>query len=120
MTKYLLGSEMVCPRCLAGVESSEHHYECVVPAEVAAAETPSPALLEEGEYERIRDAYLSRPWDDRKLDSQYVDILLPLAGAIASPGGSREWCADEATQALRRVMVLVLRGEMEAEVNRHG
>jgi len=121
--RYLAGTEALCEQCKSGEESSEHFYECVVPGEQRErdeAERKAALPLEEGEYERILAAFLNRPWDDRKLDSQYIDILLPLAGVIASPGGSREWCAYEATQALRRLMARVLHGEEQAEVNRHG
>jgi hypothetical protein len=115
----LLGDELVCRRCLAGMESQVHHASCVLPAEAAAAEESPFAELEDGEYERISADFHSREWSVRNRDAAYINILLPLAGAIASPGGSREWARYEATQALRRVQQLTLIGEDQAEVDRH-
>lgn len=115
----LLGDELVCPRCRAGMESQAHHNYCVLPAENLAAEESPYAELEDGEYERISNDFHARPWSVRDRDAGYINILLPLAGAIASPGGSREWARYEATQALRRCQQFTLTGEDQAEVDRH-
>lgn len=121
MTSYLLGDEMVCPRCLAGVESSEHHYECVLPAEQKALEeTAHQPLLTENEFHAISKAFYDKPSEDPTRYQDGFSILLGVVGSIAVGGGSGEWASHEATQALRRVMARVVRGEMDAEVNRHG
>jgi hypothetical protein len=72
------------------------------------------------EFAEICDAFYDRPWEDPTRDRAAVSILLGVVGSIAVGGGSGEWASHEATQALRRVMARVLRGEMDAEVNRHG
>lgn len=71
------------------------------------------------EFAEICEAFYDRPWEDPTRYQQAVAVLLPIVGAIAVGGGSGEWASHEATQALRRVMTRVRRGEMEAEVNRH-
>lgn len=77
-------------------------------------------LLTEDEYHEITQAFHSRTWEDPQRYQAAVAILLPIMGSIAVGGGSADWCAHEATQALRRVMQRVLRGEMDAEVEHHG
>jgi hypothetical protein len=81
---------------------------------------PAQPLLSEDEFEAITKAFYDRPWEDATRYQDGFSILLGVVGSIAVGGGSGEWASHEATQALRRVMARVLRGEMDAEVNRHG
>jgi hypothetical protein len=72
------------------------------------------------EFTAITEAFYDHPWEDPTRYQDGFSILLGVVGSIAVGGGSGEWASHEATQALRRVMARVLRGEMDAEVNRHG
>lgn len=120
--RYLSGTEALCERCKSGEESSEHFYECVLPGEQRAreeAERKAALPLEEGEMDRIRDAFYDRPLEDPTRYQDCFRILYVAAASIASgyvPGREQH----RATQALREVMQRVIHGEMEAEVNRHG
>lgn len=76
-------------------------------------------LMTPDEFEAIGERFSDRPWED---PTRYQDgflILFGVMGSIAVAGGTREWCEQEATQALRRVMRRVVVGEDQAEVNRH-
>lgn len=70
------------------------------------------------EVEAIKDAFYDRPWEDPTRYQDGFHILFGAMRAIAITGASREWTQQEATQALRRVMQRVLRGEVQAEVDR--
>jgi len=76
--------------------------------------------LVEGEFDAIREAFYDRPWEDPTRYQDGFAILFGVMGSIAVADGSRGWSQQEATQALRRVMQRVLRGEMQAEVDHHG
>jgi len=71
------------------------------------------------EFTEICEAFYDRPWEDPTRYQDGFAILLGVVGSIAVGGGSGPWASQEATQALRRVMQRVVRGEIEAEVNRH-
>jgi hypothetical protein len=72
------------------------------------------------EVTAIREAFYDHLWEDPTRYQDGFAILFGVMGSIAVAGGSREWSEQEATQALRRVMARVLRGEMQAEVDHHG
>jgi hypothetical protein len=121
--RYLAGTEALCEQCKSGEESSEHYYECVLPGaqrERDEVQRNAALPLEEGEFQRIANAFYDRPWEDPTRYQDGFATLLGVVGAIAVGGGSGEWASHEATQALRRLMARVLHGEEQAEVNRHG
>ena len=70
------------------------------------------------EFTEICDAFYDRPWEDPTRYQEGFAILFACMGSIAVGDGSAEWCAQEATQALRRLMRRVQFGEEQAEVNR--
>lgn len=85
-------------------------------AELVDPFAPAPEPLQEDEFEEIAKAFYYRPWEDPTRYQDGFAILLGVVGSIAVGGGSGVWASQEATQALRRVMQRVVRGEMEAEV----
>lgn len=83
-------------------------------AELVDPFAPAVEPLQEGEVDAIREAFYSKPWEDPTRYQDGFRILFVAMAGIAEGRGSEQ----SATQALRRVMQRVLRGEMEAEVNR--
>lgn len=76
-------------------------------------------LMTPEEFAAIKERFLDRPWEDPTRYEDGFNILFGIMGSIAVAGGTREWCEQEATQALRRVMRRVVVGEDQAEVSRH-
>jgi hypothetical protein len=70
------------------------------------------------EVKAISEAFYDHPWEDPTRYQDGFAIMFGVMGSIAVAGGTREWSEQEATQALRRVMARVVRGEMQAEVDR--
>jgi hypothetical protein len=88
-------------------------------AELVDPFAPRVEPLQDGEVDRIAEAVKSEAWDDHGRYPEGFWVLFGVMRSIADPGGSREWCQQEATRALRRVMGRVVAGEEQAEVNRH-
>jgi hypothetical protein len=90
-----------------------------VSAELVDPFAPVVKPLQDGEAERIAEAVKNEAWDDHGRYPEGFWTLFGVMRAIADPGGSREWCQQEATRALRRIQGRVLDGEEQARVNRH-
>jgi len=87
-----------------------------VSAELVDPFAPAVEPLQEGEADDILTAFYDRVWDDpTRLQDGFRILFVAMVGVAEGRSGEQE-----ATQALRRVMARVVRGEMQAEVDHHG